>query len=139
VTRVRPGRPADLDALARAQTALTEPAPELLAGVLTGEGPGTVLVAVDGAPVGYLLAIPGPGVVYVAELAVHPERQREGHGSTLLSALFERTRDHQAVRLTVAADNEAARRFYDRHGFERAERLDDHFEDGDGLVLVRPA
>jgi len=139
VTRVRPGRPTDLGALARAQTALTEPAPELLAGVLTGEGPGTVLVAVDGTPVGYLLAIPGPGVVYVAELAVHPDRQREGHGSTLLSTLLGRTRDRQTVRLTVAADNEAARRFYDRHGFEPAERLEDQFEDSDGLVLVRPA
>ncbi|ERH08739.1 MAG: acetyltransferase [halophilic archaeon J07HX64] len=138
MTRVRPGRPTDLDALARAQTALTEPAPELLAGVLTDEGPGTILVAVDGVPVGYLLAIPGPGVVYVAELAVRPDCQRQGHGSALLSILLERTRDHQTVRLTVAADNEAARRFYDRHGFEPAERLEDHFNSGDGLVLVRP-
>ena len=138
MTRVRPGRLADLDALARAQTALTEPAPQLLSGVLTGEGPGTVLVAVEGTPVGYLLAIPGPGVVYVAELAVHPDRQREGHGSALLSALIERTHDHKTVRLTVAADNEPARRFYDHHGFEPAERLEDHFESGDGLVLVRP-
>ena len=138
MTRVRSGQPADLDALTRAQTALTEPAPELLAGVLTGEGPGTVLVAVDGAPVGYLLAIPGPEAMYVAELAVHPNRQREGHGSALLSALFERTHDHQTVCLTVAADNETARQFYDRRGFEPAERLEDHFEGSDGLVLVRP-
>jgi ribosomal-protein-alanine N-acetyltransferase len=134
VTRVRTGRPADLGPLAPAQAALADPAPELLAGALTRDGPVTVLVAVDDGPVGYLLAVPAPETVYVPEIAVRPDRQSEGHGSALLSALFERAEE---VRLTVAADNERARRFYERHGFQVAERIGDRFESGDGLVLVR--
>jgi len=136
VTRVRAGRPADIGALGRAQAALVEPAPELLAGTLARDGPGSVLVAVDDGPVGYLVAFPGPEAVYVPELAVRPDRQREGHGSVLLSALFERTAVGE-VRLTVAASNEGARRFYERHGFERRARVEGRFECGDGLVLVR--
>jgi ribosomal-protein-alanine N-acetyltransferase len=136
VTRVRPGRPADLDALAPAQAALADPAPALLAGALTHDGPATVLVAVADRPVGYLLAVPGPEAVYVPEIAVRPDRQREGHGSALLAALLGRT--DRTVCLTVAVENESARRFYERHGFEVRERVADRFESGDGLVLVRP-
>lgn len=137
MTRVRSGRPADLDALAPAQAALADPAPELLAGALTREGPTAALVAVDGRPVGYLLAVPGPEAVYVPEIAVRPDRQSEGHGSALLSALFERT--DRTVHLTVAVENDRARRFYERHGFAVADRVADRFESGDGLVLVWPA
>jgi len=136
VTRVRAGRPEDIGPLGPAQAALAEPAPELLAGVLGGDGPGSALVAVDGGPVGYLVALPGPEAVYVPELAVRPDRQREGHGSALLSALFERTAVGE-VRLTVAASNESARGFYECHGFERRARVDGRFESGDGLALVR--
>jgi ribosomal protein S18 acetylase RimI-like enzyme len=136
VTRVRPGHPADLGPLGPAQAALTEPAPELLAGALTREGPATVLVAVDGDPVGYLVAVPGPEVAYVPELAVRPDRQREGHGSALLSALVERTTADE-LRLTVAADDEAARGFYEHHGFTLRTRIPDRFAAGDGLLLAR--
>lgn len=137
MTRVRPGRPADLDPLAPAQAALSDPAPALLTGALTRDGPTTVLVAVDDRPVGYLLAVPGPEAVYVPEIAVRPDRHGEGHGSALLSALFARA--DGVVRLTVAVENERARRFYERHGFAVAERVPDRFESGDGLVLVRSA
>lgn len=137
MTRVRPGRPADLDPLGPAQAALTDPAPALLPAVLARDGPATALVAVADDPVGYLVAVPGPEAVYVPELAVRPDRQSRGHGSALLSALARRT--DTAVRLTVAVANERARRFYQRHGFETVERVPDRFESGDGLVLVRPA
>lgn len=137
MTHIRPGRPADLDPLASAQAALADPAPELLPAVLGHDGPATVLVAVDGDPVGYLIAVPGPTAAYVAELAVRPDRQREGHGSALLSALLERTAADE-LRLTVAVDDRAARRFYDHHGFEVADRIEDRFEHADGLVLVCP-
>lgn len=159
---MRPGRYGDLEALSRAQSTLAEPAPALLVNTLGRDDPGSVLVAVDDGtdgvalddradvtvddgrdevaidadPVGYLVAVPGPDAVYVPELAVRPERQRKGYGSALLSALFERTATSE-VRLTVAVANDGARRFYERHGFERRERLEARFETGDGLVLVR--
>ena len=136
MTRIRPGRPADRPALAPAQAALADPAPDLLAAMLEAEGPGFVLVAVAPDPVGYLAAIPGPAV-YVPELAVRPDRQREGHGSALLAALVSRHPDRE-VRLTVAADDETARAFYRAQGFEVVERLPDRFDDRDGLALRRP-
>lgn len=136
MTRTRPGHPGDLPALAAARAALAEPAPGLLPAMLEREGPGFALVAVAPDPVGYLLALPGPEAVYVPELAVRPGCQRQGHGSALLSALVERA--DQGLRLTVAAADEGARRFYEEHGFELAERVTDRFESGDGLVLVRP-
>lgn len=136
MTRVRPSRSTDRPALAPAQAALAEPAPDLLAAMLEGSGPGFVLVALAPDPVGYLAAIPGPAV-YLPELAVRPDRQREGHGSALLSALVSRAPD-RGIRLTVAASDDAALGFYRTHGFEVIERLPDRFADDDGLALRRP-
>lgn len=92
------------------------------------------LVGTD--PVGYCIAVDGPGV-YLPELAVHPDHRRMGHGSALLGAVTERFDEREAIRLTVAVDNTAARAFYDHQGFERVDRLPDHFESGAGLLLER--
>jgi ribosomal-protein-alanine N-acetyltransferase len=135
---VRPGRPADRAALTRIQEALAEPSPALLSAALdaTGtDGPLVVLVRVTGGdPVGYTVAVAGPSV-YVPELAVDPAHHREGHGSALVAALRERF-DARELRLTVAVTDDRARAFYRSQGFERVDRLPDHFESGDALVLV---
>lgn len=134
---VRQGRPADLPALRGIQTAtLAEPWPELLAAAVEGMPP--LYVVEDGDPVGYAVVVAdGGSVAYVPELAVDPARQREGYGSRLLGALRERlTADgYDQLRVTVRASDDGARAFYAEHGFVRLERLEDHFETGDGLLL----
>jgi ribosomal protein S18 acetylase RimI-like enzyme len=144
VTSVRPGRPADLPALEHARATLSEPS-DLLETVAGTDGPLEFLVAVGRPddttatrPVGYVVVVPGPNVVYVPELAVRPDSQRRGHGSALLSRVLERARalDVEQVRLTVAVSNDTARAFYHEHGFTVSERVSDRFEDDDGLVLV---
>lgn len=135
---IRPADPADLDRLRAIQTAaLAEPWPELLDAAI--EGPLPVLVAVDDRPIGYAVVVAGDSQVYVPELAVAPARQREGHGSALLEALCSKLREagHDAVRLTVQAADDEARSFYREHDFAVVDRVEDHFESGDGLVLER--
>jgi len=135
MTEIREGRPSDLPSLRRIQSdALAEPWPELLE--TAAHGPPALYVIADGHPIGYAIVVDSDSVAYVPELAVDPGRQDRGHGSELLSSLCRRLADDcRQLRLTVRASDEAARRFYDRHGFERLDRLTDHFADGDGLLL----
>jgi len=133
---VREGVPADLPALREIQAALVEPWPELLETAVAG--PLSLYVLEDGGPVAYAVAFGGTGgVAYVPEFAVHPAEQGQGYGSRLLSAVCERLEaaGHTEIRLTVSASDRRARAFYAEHGFERLDRLVEHFESGDGLLL----
>ncbi|MFC7139287.1 GNAT family N-acetyltransferase [Halosimplex aquaticum] len=165
MTRIREGRPGDLPALRAIQEAvLAEPWQELL--TVAVDGPPTLLVATEPAaergeaatsdsvaandgtttsagpatPVGYALAVTDGGDAgYLAELAVAPGSQGAGHGSALVDALVERLREAGVgeLRVTVREVDERAREFYGDRGFERRERIADHYETGDGLLLVR--
>jgi ribosomal protein S18 acetylase RimI-like enzyme len=86
-----------------------------------------VLVAADGEEVvGYLILGPWlalESAAHVAELrglAVAPEHQGEGIGGGLIEAAIERARAEGVRRLVlrVLSTNPAARRLYERHGFE---------------------
>lgn len=137
--QVRRATPADLDVLRTIQTsALAEPWPELLETAVRGPLP--LFVAVEHRPVGYAALVPGPDrTAYMPELAVSPERQGEGIGSQLVAAVvrFLEQEGYTRLRVTVRAVDNRARQFYERCGFERHGRLDDHFESGDGLVFLR--
>jgi ribosomal-protein-alanine N-acetyltransferase len=138
---IRPAARADLPRLRAIQTAsLAEPWNDLLEPAI--DGPPVALVATDGtdAPVGYAVAIPNERVAYLAELAVAPAHRGEGRGSRLLAALCDRLAADgcETLELTVRADDQRARDFYESHDFTRQERLPEHYEDGDGLLLTRP-
>lgn len=141
---VRPARATDGPRLRQIQQdALAEPWPDLL-DVALGDGPVCLVVeageAGDGAVVGYAVALTADApVAYVPELAVDPDFQGQGYGSTLLRELLAtlRGRGIERVRLTVREGDRRARSFYDEHGFETVDRVPDHFATGDGLVLER--
>jgi len=138
---IRPARSADLPHLRAIQTAsLAEPWDGLLEPAIAG--PPTVLVVTDEAdePRGYAVAIPQENVAYLAELAVAPGSRGEGRGSELLATLCDRLAadGFETLELTVRADDERARDFYADQEFTQQERLPDHYEDGDGLLLARP-
>ncbi|MFB6308444.1 MAG: GNAT family N-acetyltransferase [Haloarculaceae archaeon] len=136
---IRTAGPSDLPRLRAIQTAaLDEPWPDLLeAGV--GGPPLVLVLETDGRPAGYALVVRDPPVAYLAEFAIAPDAQGEGRGSRLIEALFERlARDGiDRLRLTARADDDRVRSFYAEHGFAVIERLPDHYEDGDGVLLAR--
>ena len=133
---IRPARPSDAPVLAKLQSYLDAPAPELLASFAAV---GTCLVAVeesDYRPVGYLLVIDGEDA-HLAELVVHPEHRREGHARALLEAAIERSAPGARVTLVVAADNDPARSLYESLGFREIEYRPEFYEEnGDSTDAV---
>lgn len=138
MVEIRDGKPEDGDRLKEIQaTVLAESWPELLESALSGLPP---LYVVGREPMGYAIVIPGSGAAaYLPELAIAPEHQGEGYGSALLEHIYAELReaDYAELRLTVRVDDTSVREFYRDHGFEQRDRLPDHFEDCDGLLLGR--
>ncbi|KAA9398483.1 N-acetyltransferase [Haloarcula sp. CBA1130] len=135
---IRKARSEDEATLRAIQTnALDEPWPELLGVGING--PPLVLVLDIGEPVGYALVVPDHPVAYLAEFAVTPGKQGQGLGTTLMDGLLERLRagGFETVRLTARADDGRVRSFYDGFEFSVADELPDHYDDGDGVLLVR--
>ena len=60
------------------------------------------------------------GDFYLQFIAVDPETRTSGVGSVLLDALEDQARAHGSTRLSldVSTNNEVARRFYERHGWD---------------------
>lgn len=136
---IRPAVPADRPALVRLQSYLPEPSPGLLDGALDEMAltPATALVSVAASdPVGYLLAVPGDGTVYVAELVVDPDHRREGRARALLAACADDA-GAASLTVTVAPDNAAARSLYEACGFENVRRLPGFFDGGPALLYRR--
>jgi ribosomal-protein-alanine N-acetyltransferase len=136
---IREARPADQVRLRAIQSAaLDQPWPDLLAMAVEGD-PRLLVRDLGQGPIGYALVVTDHPVAYLAELAVAPPVQGEGHGTQLLAALLTRLRadGFRNVRLTARADDERVRSFYDSFDFEVAEELPDHYDDGDGVLLVQ--
>lgn len=93
----------------------------------------TFAITVGGETVGYLGVERVLGAVTIVDVAVVPAARGRGIGSAALEqVLAEADRDGHEVRLTVAADNPAAR-LYRRLGF--VERASDEMN----LQMARPA
>ena len=62
--------------------------------------------------------VEGPSLV-VHSLAISPSAQGKGYGSALLGFCedFARSKGYASLRLDAFSENEAALRFYDRHGY----------------------
>ncbi len=97
-----------------------------LLAVLENPDVGRVLVLKDeGMVIGMvaLLFLPstalGGRVAFLEDMIVHPEERGGGAGGKLLSAAIECAKECGCLRVTLLTDgtNEAAQRFYARHGF----------------------
>ncbi len=73
----------------------------------------------DGALLGYFVAMPGVDELHLLNLTVAPERQGQGLGHALLSAVLAEARALPAARLLleVRESNARARRLYAARGF----------------------
>ena len=147
---IRDARPDDLPRLRRVREWLPEPTPQLLeyavdgpplvlVSTAAGDAAGTAAASAD-APVGYALVVPGGEAAYVAELAVEPARRRERRARRLLETAFDRLRERDCSRVTLAVRPDAgpARALYDSLGFVERGREADYYADGaDAVLLVR--
>ena len=99
------------------------------------------VVAVDGDRlVGYAGLCDYPDEAWVQTMAVAPAVQGQGVGAQLLAALLAEAdrRRQRVVSLEVRANNAAAQRRYDRHGFVRTGVRRGYYAGGvDALVLTR--
>ncbi len=99
------------------------------------------LWVIEDPPSGYAAVLTAAApAAHLAELAIVPERHGEGLGSALLEAVATdlAAEGYERLRLTTPADEPRLRRFYERHGFDRRQRLPDRFSGRDGLLLERP-
>ena len=110
-----------------------------------GREDATMFVAIDDSEVvGFTQGGPtedGPADAAVGAIYVLPEYWGEGAGTELLERLFDifRTDDCESVWLTVMADNDVGRSFYDRHSFDVHEERTVEFagQEVDDVVLTR--
>ncbi|NNM71074.1 ribosomal protein S18-alanine N-acetyltransferase [Enterovirga aerilata] len=92
-------------------------------------------VAADGDEVlGYVLVQirRGSDLAWLTSVAVAPGRQGDGLGRRLVDAAERAAREagRTRIRLEVRADNEAARKLYERAGYRRIAVIPDYYEDG---------
>ena len=97
-----------------------------------------VATAPDGSIAGYAGLDLAGDVADVMTVAVAPSQQGRGLGRVLLDELVRRAtaRGAEAVLLEVRADNDAARRLYDRAGFEVISVRRRYYQPGDVDALV---
>jgi [ribosomal protein S18]-alanine N-acetyltransferase len=89
---------------------------------------------------GYSVSVRGedPHFGWILGMAIHPARQRQGWGTTLLNATIHRLRDYdiEVIRLLVKPSNKVARRLYEKVGFRDTGESVDHFGSGDGRMVM---
>jgi [ribosomal protein S18]-alanine N-acetyltransferase len=102
---------------------------------------GICLAAVeDGSIIGYLVCSRYDTVWHLMNVAVEPERQRQGIASALLERLFDQAdKPSEQYTLEVRTSNEDAIRLYERFGFRAAGRRRAYYHDNreDALIMWR--
>jgi [ribosomal protein S18]-alanine N-acetyltransferase len=102
---------------------------------------GICLAALEhGVIVGYLVCSRYDTVWHLMNVAVEPDRQRQGIASTLLDRLFEQAdKPSEQYTLEVRTSNEGAIRLYERFGFRAAGRRRAYYHDNreDALIMWR--
>lgn len=141
---VRTARPADLPAMVRIERAsFSVPWSEGAFRTVMRRRDARLIVADrSGEVVGYAAVWFAADEGELGDLAVHPERRREGVGTRLLEAVVAeaRRREIRQLFLQVRESNSGALRLYRGAGFHRVGRRPRYYRSPteDALVLVRP-
>lgn len=90
---------------------------------------------------GFIVARMAAGDLHINNIAVHHEFRRYGIGSALLQSVLEESRRKNARQalLEVRVSNVAARKLYERHGFEINGRRRNYYNSPteDALLMIR--
>lgn len=102
-----------------------------------------ILVAERLEPIAFLIGLHectprGGPVFHIHDFAVAPPHRRQKVGSSLLAKLIAlaRAQGISKVQLEVRVGNEAACRFYERHGFNVVRRMAHYYEDGGAALRM---
>jgi ribosomal protein S18 acetylase RimI-like enzyme len=98
--------------------------------------PATIrVIVVDGRDVGLLHVEREPAEIFLANIQLLPEFQNRGLGSAVVRSVLADAEAHRLpVRLQVLKSNRAARRLYERLGFQLTGETSTHY-----LLRARPA
>ena len=110
--------------------------------VLELSKPGGICLAAleDGELVGYLVCSRYDTVWHLMNVAVEPDKRRQGIATVLLERLFEQAdKPKEQYTLEVRTSNDAAIRLYERFGFRAAGRRRAYYHDNreDALIMWR--
>jgi [ribosomal protein S18]-alanine N-acetyltransferase len=106
--------------------------------VLAMFGPGVRLKAVvDGRLVGFVMGEPKPAqrFAWIATLGVHPDYQRRGIATQLLTAVEARL-SVPLIKLTVRQSNTGALALYRRFGYSPVDRWERYYSGGEAGVVM---
>jgi len=119
------------------QLSFTDPYPWWLLAELARKNPTTFLVAkLKDRVVGYAIIDGSEDYYHLVSIAVHPDFRRAGVATGLLQALEERLTDRGTVRLEVRESNDAAIKFYLKHGFEKRDIVPAYYADGETAITM---
>ena len=143
---IRPMVPGDLSAMKGVIRATGLFPAALLEGMVTGDSdPGALWLVAERAEL-TALAYVAPermtsGTWNLLLIAVHPDHQGTGVGSSLIARVETEVRDRGAhlmlVETSGQAEFAATRRFYQRRGFTPEARIRDYYQPGDDKIVLR--
>lgn len=142
--QIRRGTRADLPAIVAIENqCFPDPWPQDLIESYFDDGRAVILVAEHSEPIAFLIARNesarfGGRALHIHDLAVAPAYRRQTVGSSLLSELMgvAGTQKVARIRLEVRVENEAARQFYQHHGFSVVRRVARYYEDGGAALRM---
>ncbi len=139
---IRRARPQDLPSIYTIEKAsFPDPYPPSFLDTLFHTNPESFLVAeADGKVVGYVITVKrGKSLGHLVSTAIHPQERRRGIGEALIQEMLKILRKvgMTEVRLEVRKSNAAARRLYEKLGFEYAYTVESYYGDEDGLVYFK--
>lgn len=142
--QIRPATRADLPTIAAIEAeSFPDPWPRDWIEAYFDDDQAVVLLAGDPQPIGFLIARgesfrQRERLLHIHDLAVTPAHRRQGAATALLTELtaIAQASGVRRIWLEVRVENEAARRFYEYHGFRVVHRVAHYYEDGGAALRM---
>lgn len=96
-----------------------------------------LVLLMDKKVIGYTIVWIIFGEFHIANIAIHPNYQRKGFGSYLLSEVLKKSVGLKHAILEVRQSNLNAIRLYERFGFEKIAVRRHYYSDGDDAIIMR--
>jgi len=138
---IRNFKPVDIFSVMRIinETFLENYEPAILMDFHSSWNEGFIVAEEDNDVVGFILGIsPAPKQARILILAVDEKYRGKGIGATLLNAFIQACliRDVRLITLEVRTTNDAAIRFYGKHGFNIVHMIPNYYKDGENGYIM---